>query len=786
MKRSLSLICACFAWIAMQAQPRLAPGNVDAVIAAMTLEEKATLLVGANQGVLYGGSAETIPYELPATAVMYDNRMGVGGSTYAFPHLGITPIVMADGPAGLRLSVQHKGKEGEYYCTAWPVATALASSWNTELVRRIGMAMGEEAAAYGVDVILGPGMNLHRNPLNGRNFEYYSEDPFLTGRMAVAMVDGIQLQGVGTSLKHFAVNSQETNRKDNDAILSTRALRELYLKAFEMVVREARPWTVMSSYNRINGPWTQEDPALLTTILRDEWGFDGIVLSDWTAKRHTDAQVRAGNDLMMPGNRDQMKEIVEKVRAGLLSEADVDICVRRILLSVLKTHTYQGLKPTDAPDLKAHAALSRNVAADGMVLLKNEGGTLPLKDVRTLDLFGNTSYRFIAGGTGSGRVNAAYTVSLKDGLSAAGYSLDSYLDGVYSAWLAYHDALRVGEQYSILRPAPVVPELELGREKIFSREKGDVAIVTIGRNAGEATDRKIPADFDLTDMETRLIRDVCDAYHAAGKKVVVVLNIAGVIETASWKAWPDAILLAWQLGQEGGNAVADVLSGQSSPSGKLTMTFPLQYFDHPSSMNFPFDFIGPASFGPVMSVTGRKEPLVKDVDYTRYEEGIYVGYRYFSSFDKEVSYPFGYGLSYTTFSYSKPSVKATADGFLASVTVTNTGRTAGKEAVQLYVTAPSGGLEKPAMELKSFAKTRLLQPGESQVLSFPVDRYSLASFNEAASAWETAAGIYQLHFGASSADIRATVPFKLAKPASWPVHRVMEPVEPLQELSLQH
>lgn len=771
---------------AVSAQPQLRPDNIDAVLAAMTLEEKATLLVGANQGVLYGGSAETIPYELPATAVMYDNRMGVGGSTYSFPHLGITPIVMADGPAGLRLSVRHKGKEGEFYCTAFPVGTTLASTWNTELVRRIGEAMGEEACAYGVDVMLAPGMNLHRNPLCGRNFEYYSEDPFLTGRMAVAMVDGIQSQGVGTSVKHFAVNSQETNRKDNDAILSTRSLRELYLKAFEMVVREAHPWTVMSSYNRINGPWTQEDPALLTTILRDEWGFDGIVLSDWTAKRHTDAQVRAGNDLMMPGNRDQMKEIVEKVRSGQLSEADVDVCVRRLLLTVLKTHTYQGLKPTYAPDLKAHATLSRDVAAEGMVLLKNEDGTLPLKDVRTLDLFGNTSYRFISGGTGSGRVNAAYTVSLKEGIAAAGYSLDSYLDGVYSAWLAYHDALRVGEQYSILRPAPVVPELELDRAKIFGREKGDVAIITIGRNAGEATDRRIPADFDLTATETQLIRDVCDAYHAAGKKVVVVLNVAGVIETASWKAWPDAILLAWQLGQEGGNAVADVLSGRANPSGKLTMTFPLQFFDHPSSANFPFDFVGPASFGPVMSVTGRVEPLVKDVDFTRYEEGIYVGYRYFSSFDKEVSYPFGYGLSYTTFAYSRPSVKADADGFTASVTVTNTGREPGKETVQVYVTAPSGGLEKPTLELKAFAKTRLLQPGESQVLTFRVDSYTLASFNGAASAWETAAGTYQVHFGASAADLRATLPLRRAKSASWPVHRVMEPVEPLQELTINH
>ena len=784
MKYKLLVVAVLSAAAVVHAQPRLSVENVDAVIAAMTLEEKATLLVGANQGVLFGGSAESIPYELPATARIYDNRMGVGGSTYFFPHLGITPIVMADGPAGLRLSVQRRGQEGEYYCTAFPVGTALASSWNTDLVRRIGVAMGEEARAYGVDVMLAPGMNLHRNPLNGRNFEYYSEDPLVTGKMAAAIVGGIQSQNVGTSVKHFAVNSQETNRKDNDAMLGTRALRELYLKGFEIVVKESHPWTLMSSYNRINGPYTQEDPALLTTILRDEWGFDGIVLSDWTALRNTAAQVHAGNDLMMPGNRDQMQDIVRRVRAGELAEADVDACVRRVLRTVLRTNTFRGLVPTDAPDLAAHAALSRDVAAESMVLLKNDG-VLPFSDtVKQIDLYGYTSYRFISGGTGSGRVNAAYTVSMKEGLEDAGYSLDSYLENLYEAYLSYQDAIRAGETYSMQNPATPIPELGMSRAKLFARTPGDVAIITIGRNAGEGTDRKIPADFDLTADETALIRDVCDAYHAAGKKVVVVLNVSGVIETASWKAWPDAILLAWQLGQEGGNAVADALKGRTNPSGKLTMTFPLQYFDHPSSANFPYDFVGPASFGATMSVTGRKEPLVKDVDYTLYEEGIYVGYRYFCSAGKEVSYPFGYGLSYTAFSYSKPVVKASGDGFTASVTVTNTGAAAGKEAVQLYVSAPAGGLEKPARELKSFAKTRLLQPGESETLTFPVTAYELASFNEDASAWETAAGTYQLLFGASAEDIRADIPFRLKKASRWEVHRVMEPAQPIQELTI--
>lgn len=785
MRTFLSAVCVCAGLLPALAQPKLSPSDIDAVLAAMTLEEKATLLVGANQGVLFGGDPSEAVYDLPASASIYDNRMSVGGSTYGFPRLGITNVVMADGPAGLRLAVEHRGKDGNYYCTAYPVATALASSWNTDLLRSIGDAMGEEAVAYGVDVILAPALNLHRNPLCGRNFEYYSEDPYLTGKMAAAMIGGIQGRGVGTSAKHFAANSQETNRKDDDVIISRRALRELYLKGFEIAVREAQPWTIMSSYNRINGVWTQEDPALLTTILRDEWGFDGIVLTDWTARRNTAAQVSAGNDLMMPGNKSQIREIVEKVRSGELPEADLDVCVRRMLELVCKTGTFRGRAATDRPDLDGHARIARQAASEGMVLLKNDG-VLPLKDVRKIDLFGNTSYRFIAGGTGSGAVNAAYVVSLEEGLRNAGFELNPALARLYKAHLELHDARYADYVPGPFDHAPYAPEMEISRDKAWSlAPAGDVAILTIGRNAGEARDRVLPGDFYLTQAETDLIRNVCDAYHVAGKKVVVVLNIAGVVETASWKAWPDAILLAWQLGQEGGNAVTDALTGAVNPSGKLTMTFPLQYFDHPSSYNFPFDFDGPASFGATMSVTGRVEPLVKDVDYTLYEEGIYVGYRYFSSFGKEVSYPFGYGLSYTSFAYSKPSVKVTADGLTAAVTVTNTGSLPGKEVVQLYVSAPSGGLEKPVCELKAFAKTRLLQPGESEVLTMPVDAYTLASFDESASAWTTAAGSYRLLFGASVADIRCTAEVRMAKPRTWPVHDVMGPRQAIHELTIR-
>jgi beta-glucosidase len=784
MHKSSLFLLGILLCLPMTAQPKLSEGNIEEVLRSMTLEEKATLLVGSNQGVLAGGDPSEAVYDLPSTARIYDNKMSVGGSTYGFPHLGITNIVMADGPAGLRLATTRPDKAGEFYCTAYPVGTALASTWNTDLLHSIGTAMGEEAEAYGVDVILAPALNLHRNPLCGRNFEYYSEDPLVSGKMAAAMVDGIQSRGVGTSIKHFAANSQETNRKDNDVILSQRALRELYLKGFEITVRESHPWTVMSSYNRINGIWTQEDPALLTTILRDEWGFDGIVLTDWTARRNTAAEVSAGNDLMMPGHKSQIREIVEKVRSGELPEADVDKCVRRMLEVIVRTGTFRGRRATDAPDLQAHKSVSRQAAGEGMVLLKNEGGALPLKGVDQIDLYGNTSYKFIAGGTGSGQVNAAYVRSLKDGLHDAGFRLNAYLENLYGRHLDLHEARYAGFRASMVNTRPIAAELELSRSDAFQHAaEGDVAIITIGRNAGESRDRKIPDDFNLTAAETDLIRNVCDAYHVAGKKVIVILNISGVIETASWKAWPDAILLAWQLGQEGGDVVADALTGDVNPSGKLPMTFPMQYFDHPSSYNFPYDFNGPPSFGSTMSVTGRVEPLVKDVDFTLYEEGIYVGYRYFSSFGKEVSYPFGYGLSYTDFAYSKATVRKTADGFVASVTVTNTGRVAGKETVQLYVSAPAGGLEKPDRELRAFAKTALLQPGQSETLTLPVDAYTLASFNEASSAWETAPGTYRFLFGASVEDIRCSADTRVPKLLKWPVHDVMAPVQPIHELT---
>ena len=350
---------------------RLRPDNVEEVLKAMTLEEKAALLVGGQNKTANSGSATMIGF---TEAVV----PGAAGVTKSIERLGIPATVMSDGPAGVRIQPTREGETRNYYATGFPVGTSLATTWNEQLVESVGKAMGEEVLDYGIDVLLAPGMNIHRSPLCGRNFEYYSEDPLLTGKMASAFVKGIQSNGVGTSIKHFAVNSQETNRDNVNEVVSQRALREIYLKGFEIAVKEGKPWTVMSSYNRLNGVYTQESRELLTTILRDEWGYDGLVVTDWTGQRNTAAQVHAGNDLMEPGFPSQVEEIIAKVKSGELSMADVDTCARRMLQYIVKTPRYRGYRYSEQPDLKAHAQVTRQAATEGMVLLKNEQNALPL------------------------------------------------------------------------------------------------------------------------------------------------------------------------------------------------------------------------------------------------------------------------------------------------------------------------------------------------------------------------------------------------------------------------
>ena len=782
MKKVFSVVAALMCVASVVAQPKLAANNVEEIIKAMTLEEKATLLVGAGWGSMSAGS-------MTASSTVLVS--GAAGTTRPIERLGIPATVLADGPAGLRINPTRPNDPNTYYCTGFPVGTVLASTWDTALVERVTTAMGEEVLEYGADVLLAPGMNLHRNPLCGRNFEYFSEDPLLTGKIAAAYVKGIQSNGVGVSVKHYAANDQETNRMENDSRVNVRTLRELYLKGFEIAVREAQPWTVMSSYNKLNGEYTQQSHGLLTSVLRDEWGFDGIVMTDWGNKAGTVKAVKAGNDLMEPGSDQEIQRIVEGVKSGEISQEEIDRNVRNMLNYIVKTPRFKGYKYSNKPNMAAHAEVARAAATEGMILLKNNDNTLPMSGVKSVALYGTGSYDFIAGGTGSGNVNKPYIRDVAEGFAANGIEVNANIKGWYEEYIDYTKATMAYQSgrggSGILLGDPVIPEMEVSRS-FMERMVGqtDMAVFTLSRNAGEGGDRKAEnGDWYLTALERQMIQDLADVYHAAGKKFVVVLNIGGTIETASWKHIPDAILLAWTPGQEGGLAVADVLTGAANPSGKLPMTFPLNYLDIPSSANFPYATAANTQSGYGNYGGQQQRALRKNTDYTEYAEGIYVGYRYFQSANKEVSYPFGYGLSYTTFEYSKPAVKANANGFTATITVKNTGKVAGKEAVQVYVAAPAGGLEKPAFELRGFAKTNLLQPGESQTLTINVDNYTLASYNEATTSWEAAAGAYKVMFGANATDIRGNGTYNLKKAQSWKTTDVLHPAEPVAELSLK-
>ena len=748
--------------------------NQDDVMAKLSLEDKAHFVIGVGMAGFSGNDAV-----IGATQSLVP---GAAGTTYPLDSLGIPAVVLADGPAGLRIDATRKGDTATYYCTHFPIGTLLASTWNTQLVEEVGQAIGEEVKEYGADVLLAPALNIMRNPLCGRNFEYYSEDPVVAGKTAAAYILGVQKNDVGTSIKHFAGNNQETNRMNTDAHISQRALREIYLKGFEIAIKESKPWTVMTSYNYINGVYTSESKDLVQTILRDEWGYEGTVMTDWFGGKDGAKQMCAGNDMLQPGKDEQFDSIVAGVKSGKLIEADLDRNVRRVLNLVERSPRFQGYKYSNKPDLKAHAAVTRQSAAEGMVLMKNNDA-LPLKEgIKRVALYGCTSYDFIAGGTGSGNVNHAYVVSLLDGLKNGGYTVSEELRTTYMQYIA--DAKEAQEkaleemakkdmQAALLArfmPGTLPAEKQFTTEELTAQAaQADVAIITIGRISGEFIDRK-SADFNLNDSEMQLIQQVCEVYHKAGKQVVVLLNIGGVIETASWKDLPDAILCAWQAGQEGGNSVVDVLSGKQSPSGKFTMTWPVKFMDAYSSKNFPIDE------DPKIDLLNQgQKGNVRNVDYTDYEEDIYVGYRYFDSFEVPVSYPFGFGLSYTTFEYSDAKIAQKKDGYEVTVTVKNTGAHEGKEVVELYVSAPDNkAANKPSKELKAFAKTKLLKPGESETLTLRVAAADLASFDEAASAWVVAEGEYQFLVGASSQDIKATLTAK-AKAWAEQAHNVMQP-----------
>jgi beta-glucosidase len=761
-----------------QDPPQLGSASVDEVVDAMTPEEKVRLLIGTGMA---GFSGETAV--VGATGQLVP---GAAGTTYAIPRLGIPAVVLADGPAGLRITPVREGDDQTYYATAFPVGTTLAATWNTELVEQVGKAMGNEVLEYGVDVLLAPALNIHRNPLCGRNFEYYSEDPVVSGKMAAAMTNGVQSNGVGVSLKHFAANNQETNRMGNDSRVTPRALREIYLKGFEIAVRESAPWTIMSSYNKINGTYAPENHDLLTTILRDEWGYDGMVMTDWFGGKDAPAMVHAGNDLLMPGTPQQYEAILAAVKEGGICEADLNRNVKHILRLIVASPRFKGYAFSNRPDLQAHAAVTRQSAGEGMVLLKNDAAALPLPaSVKQVAAYGISSYDFISGGTGSGDVNEAYTVSLVAGLRNAGYRLNSQLKEAYETYIAGENEKNKPDPNNPLaafmpkvRPGEFVPASATLAQHA---KESDVALITIGRTSGEFADRTLEGDFLLTDVEKKMIEAVSKAYKAEGKKTVVILNIGGVIETASWKHLPDAILVAWQSGQEGGNTVADLLSGKMNPSGKLPMTFPVHYMDAASSANFPWDpavvkFAG----GGFMGRPDDGRDPVANVDYTTYEEDIFVGYRYFDSFRKEVSYPFGYGLSYTTFEYDNPMIRETPDEVIVSIDVINSGTIPGKEAVQLYVTAPQNpSLPKPAKELKAFGKTSELKAGEKQTVTLKVAKSDLASYDNEQCAWVVDPGRYDMLVAASSRDVRQTLPLTLTEPIIRKTNKVLQLQAPI-------
>ena len=720
--------------ISAKEELRLSENNIQEIIDAMTLEEKCELIVG--------GRAEMFKPK----AYRKVKAPGAAGVINEIPRLGVPAVVLADGPAGVRIRPHRPGDDRTFYCTGFPIGSLISSTWNTETVEKAGCVMGSEAKEYGVDVLLTPGINIHRNPLCGRNFEYYSEDPLLSGKIAAAMINGIESNGVGTSLKHYAANNQETNRLVNNSIVSERALREIYLKGFEIAVKESQPWTIMSSYNYINGEHSSQSYRLLTEILREEWGFEGVVVSDWGAGYDEAAQIRAGNDLIQPGYDKNYHNLLKAAKEGSLSVKDLDRSVERILRLALKTNRYKGYRYSEAPDLTANAQASRALAEEGIVLLKNRKNALPVTNDERIALFGVTSYDFIAGGTGSGDVHRPYVIDLKQGLANAGYTLDESVDSFYKEYMA-DEKMRCeringdnGWQIDRERAIEVVPS-ELIRK---AAETSDCAIITFGRVFGEGKDRNYHYNYLLSKDESRLLDEVSKAFHAKGKKVNVILNIGGYIDVWSWQNKADGIVLCWLPGQEGGNAVASILSGKVNPSGHLPSTMSKDYWKEPSADNFPILYADkPFNYSFYRQLDGRVRDMIKDIDYTEYKEGIYVGYRYFNTFRKRaIAYPFGHGLSYTDFKFSRMEVEDTEGGWKATVTVKNTGKVAGKDVVQLYVKAPHRGLDKPERELKGFAKTPLLNPGESCDVEIFISKESLASYDEASMSWVTEKGRY--------------------------------------------
>ena len=768
----VAVVALCGRSLSASAQ-QLKAESIDDVINAMTLEEKCHFVLGC--GMHFNDEAK-----FPGTA----------GSTFGIARLGIPETYCADSQQGLRMDSKRAWDHRDYYPTDFVASMTLASTWDREAAFKVGQGIGNEVKEFGLDWILSPSMNLIRNVLCGRNHEYYSEDPYLSGTIAAGYVNGVQSEGTAACPKHFIANNQETNRSNNISQMSQRALREIYLKAFEIMIKESNPWTIMTSYNKLNGPYAVQNHELLTTIVRDEWGWKGMYVSDWGGGDNAVAAMKAGNDMLQPGQDKQYQAILAAAKSGELSMDILNANVKRILEYVVKTHNFKKAghkceKPCCVPmcsaeNLKAHAQVVREVGADGIVLLKNSG-ILPLTG-KKVALFGCTSYDWISGGSGFGGTSVGhYTVSLIEGMRSAGYEVYKPLIGIYTKHIADEEKRLFPNgrpPFSLMPPARAEEKQFTADELNAAIEGSDVAIISLGRKSGEAADRS-ESDFYLKEGEAQLIKAVSEAYHAKGKKVVVLLDICSPIDVASWQDQVDALVCTWQGGQESGFSVADVLSGKVNPSGKLPMTFQIKYGDAYADKNFPAN-VDDKTLG-AMFMWGRnkdddrkREPQA-NIDFTNYEEDIYVGYRYFDSFGKPVAYPFGFGLSYTTFGYENLSVAEANGVYTIKVDVKNTGNKAGRNVVELFVAAPnSKKANKPEKELRNYAKTKLLLPGESETITMTVSTEELASFNEQASAWKTDAGVYTFMICSSANDVEAKA---FAKVKAWTkkVNNVMKP-----------
>ena len=680
---------------------QLSADAVACVVAAMTLEEKATLTSGAQN----------------------TRKRGCVGATAEFKKYGIPSIGFSDGPAGVRSDLKSSA-------IWYPSITNISSSWDSEIIYRVGEAIGLDGRAFGTDILLAPGMNIQKNAFGGRNFEYSSEDPLLTGYLMSAYVNGVQSTGIGAEIKHFAVNNQETSRVIYSANVTERALREIYLKGFGIAVRDSAPWVVMSSYNRINRNHNATERELLVGILRDEFGFDGMVTSDWGGVTGSiDAKINAMNDINMPGNAEDHGILVNAVKSGTVSIEALDECCRNILSVVVKTRTFLDAEKQSV-DYEGHAALAQEAAENSFVLLKNQSA-LPLANGTTVALFGNGGWQTVYGGGGSGVVKAKSPVSIFDGIKDSG--VFQLYDQSASPFLgcAAHDVNNASYDVSVT--------------EAYAKQcaqNADAAVIVLSRQAIEGVDSTNRAgDFRLNQTEMDMLTRVSAAFRAEGKKVIVLINTGNPIETVSWRDLVDAVLYIGYPGEQAGNAVVNVLSGKVNPSGKLTCTWPASFESTPAYNYFP---------GGLHDVT--------------YYEDIYVGYRYYETFGVQVAYEFGYGLSYTEFSYSDFACVQNADGSVSvTLLVTNTGKTAGREIVQCYVSKPETNLEQAKLELGGFAKTKLLSPGESETVRIKLTEDALKSYDEAQSAWILDVGTYTVSVGASVKDIKFTDSFTVGE-----------------------